>query len=405
MGALLRATDPVRHRAYRAAAWRQIRHELAGAAGAARWASLADMIALVEEPLVREAFFPSAVQHYAVETARPEDRDAIVAIAARHEPPEEVALVRAWWDEVPFAFRVARDPRGRVVAFTTLCDLADVPQRLLTRDPLSGPWRRHLRAHPVPRGQQVLLARSALAHGTGQASSPCFAALLRDIERASLEAGPALRRIYSHGRGDELLTQLAPVGFAALPGCPEVELGGVGSRPIVCDFGPESVAGWLSGLAARDLPVEATVLDEDARELVLDGRRVALTKLECDVLRPPARARGPAGRARGAAARGVGLRVDRRLQRRGRRRLRPAPQARRPRGRAGDRARRRLPPAPPLAQPHPPYGLRLVAGGVARGDREPRQARAAGDGAAHALPARALHRDPERDPDPGREGA
>ena len=284
VGALLRATDPVRHRAYRAAAWRQIRHELAGAAGAARWASLADMIALVDEPLVREAFFPSAVQHYAVETARPEDRDAIVAIAARHEPPEEVALVRAWWDEVPFAFRVARDPRGRVVAFTTLCDLADVPQRLLMRDPLSGPWRRHLRAHPVPRGQQVLLARSALAHGTGQASSPCFAALLRDIERASLEAGPALRRIYSHGRGDELLTQLAPVGFAALPGCPEVELGGVGSRPIVCDFGPESVTGWLSGLAARDLPVEATVLDEDARELVLDGRRVALTKLECDVL-------------------------------------------------------------------------------------------------------------------------
>ena len=43
--------------------------------------------------------------------------------------------------------------------------------------------------------------------------------------------------------------------------------------------------GWLSGLAAHDLPVEATVLDADARELVLDGRRVALTKLECDVLR------------------------------------------------------------------------------------------------------------------------
>ncbi len=159
------------------------------------------MIALVDEPLVREAFFPSAVQHYAVETARPEDRDAIVAIAARHEPPEEVALVRAWWDEVPDAFRVARNPRGRVVAFTALCELAEVPQRLLMRDPFHGPWRRHLRANPVPRGQQVLLARFALAHGTGQASSPCFAALLRDIERASLEAGPALRRIYSTAAG------------------------------------------------------------------------------------------------------------------------------------------------------------------------------------------------------------
>ena len=242
------------------------------------------MIHLVEAPLVREAFFPSSVQHYAVESARPDDRDAIEAIVARHEPAEQVALVRAWWDEVPGAFRVARNPRGVVVAFAILCELAEVPQRLLTRDPLCAPWRRHLRAHPVPPGQRILLAPVALAHATGAASSPCFAALLRDIERASLEAGPALRRIYSQARDDVLDAQLAPLGFAALPGCADVGLGGAAYRPIVCDLGPESVAGWMSALAARDLPVEGTVLDEDGRELVLDGRAVALSKLECDVL-------------------------------------------------------------------------------------------------------------------------
>ena len=283
--ALLRARDPVRHRAYRGAAWRQIRDELAATAGAAHWASLADMIALVDEPLVREAFFPSSVQHYAVEAARPGDREAIEAIVERHEPPEQLALVREWWDAVPGAFRVARNPRGQVVACTILCELAEVPQRLLMRDPLCGPWRRHLAAHPVPRGQQVLVARLALAYGTGQASSPCFAALLRDIERASLEAGPALRRIYSASRGEELDAQLAPLGFAALPDCPELELGGVAFGPNVCDLGPESVAGWLSALAAHDLPLATTRLDEDARELVVDGRRIALSKLECDVLR------------------------------------------------------------------------------------------------------------------------
>ncbi len=284
VAALLRATDPVRHRGYRGAAWTQIRRELDGAAGAARWASLADMIALVDEPLVREAFFPSSVQHYAVETARPDDRGAIEAIVARHEPVEQLALIRDWWDEVPGAFRVARSPRGQVVAFTILCELADVPQRLLMRDPLCEPWRRHLRAHPVPRGQRILLARHALAYATGAAPSPCFAALLRDMERASLEAGPALRRIYSGARGEAIYAQIVPLGFVALPDCPDVELGGVAYRPNVCDLGPESVAGWLSALAARDLPVEATVLDADARELLLDGRRVALSKLECDVL-------------------------------------------------------------------------------------------------------------------------
>ncbi len=284
VSALLQATDPVRRQAYRTAAWRQVRRELDGAAGAARWASTADMIQLVEEPLVREAFFPSSVQHYAVEPARPEDYDGILAITARHEPPDQVELVRAWWEEVPGAFRVARNPRGIVVAFTILSELGDVPQRLLARDAVCEPWRRHLRSDPVPRDQAVLLARLALAHGTGAAPSPCIASLLRDMERASLEAGPALRRIYTWTRGEVMLAQLAPLGFESLPGERTVDFGGRPAWPIACDLGPGSVAGWLSGMAARDLPVERDVLDADGRELVLDGRRVALTPLECDLL-------------------------------------------------------------------------------------------------------------------------
>jgi DNA-binding response OmpR family regulator len=109
--------------------------------------------------------------------------------------------------------------------------------------------------------------------------------LLRDIERASVEAGPALRRIYSHTPGDALLDQLAGVGFVALEGEGLVRLGGAAFRPIVCDLGPESVVGWLSAMAARDLRVPAAVLDEQARELVLDDRRIALSALECDLLR------------------------------------------------------------------------------------------------------------------------
>jgi len=284
VAALLRATDPVRWREYRAAAWRQVRRELATSAGAARWASTADMIQLAEEPLVREAFFPSSIQHYAVETARPDDWDGIEAIVARHEPAAEVELMRAWWEEVPHAFRVARHPRGVVVAFTVLAELTEVPQRLLARDPICTPWRRHLRSDPVPRGQSVLLARTALAHATGAGASPCLAALLRDMERASLDAGPALRRIYSIVYGDAALAPLMPLGFEALPGARDIHHGGERYRPVLCDLGPESIPGWVSRIAARDLPVEADGLDADARELVLDGERVGLTKLETDLL-------------------------------------------------------------------------------------------------------------------------
>jgi hypothetical protein len=282
VAALLRATDPVRHREYRRAAWRQIRSELDGTAGAARWSSLADMIHLVDEPLVREAFFPSSVQHYAVETARPDDRDAILEIVARHETVDQRSLIREWWDALPGAFRVARSPRGDVVAFTILCELSEIPQRLLTRDAVSGPWRRHLRSHPVPRDQRVLVVRLALAYATGSAASPCLAALLRDMERASLEAGPALRRVYTYAT-DELLSQLAPLGFERLPDCADLDVDGVPCAPVVLEL--ESIAGWLSGLAARDLPAVGAVLDEGARELVVDGRRIKLSRLECDVLR------------------------------------------------------------------------------------------------------------------------
>ena len=40
----------------------------------------------------------------------------------------------------------------------------------------------------------------------------------------------------------------------------------------------------MSRIAARDLPSRPTGSTRDARELVLDGRRLALTKLECDLL-------------------------------------------------------------------------------------------------------------------------
>jgi hypothetical protein len=256
VSALLRASDPVRHRAYRTAAWRQIRAELPRGG----WASVADMIALVEEPLVREAFFPTSVQHYAVETARADDWEAIEAITTRHVPEQDM---RPWWEAVPHAFRVARNSRGRVVAYTILCPLEDVPRALVL-----DAWREHLRAHPVPRGERVLLARMALAWGTGAAPSPCFSALLRDVERASLET-PAVRRIYTvTGREN----QLEPLGYVPL-----------GGDACVCDLGPESVPGWLSMLAARGLDIQRPTLGD--RELILDGERIALTKLETDVLR------------------------------------------------------------------------------------------------------------------------
>ena len=252
VAALLRASDPVRHRAYRAAAWRQIRRELHGAGGAARWARWPTCSRWSRSrSCARRSSRPRS------STTRSSARGPATAARSRRSPPatsraSRSRCSRAWWEAVPRAFRVARDPRGRVVAFTILCELGEVPRRLLASDPMCAPWRRHLREHPVAAGQQVCSRGWRSRTRTGAATSPCLAALLRDIERATLEAGPAVRRIYSLARGDALLAQIAPLGFAPLPGFRDVALGGKAYRPIACDLGPESVAGWVSALAARD---------------------------------------------------------------------------------------------------------------------------------------------------------
>ena len=69
-----------------------------------------------------------------------------------------------------------------------------------------------------------------------------------------------------------------------MPGGP-IELGGVPCYLIFLDFGPASVDGWLTRVIAAELQIEEdSILDVAQRQLVLDGRRIDLTRLEFEVL-------------------------------------------------------------------------------------------------------------------------
>ncbi len=110
---LLRAGDPARADRYRAAAWRVLRDGVRRA-GADRWRATADLLYLVDDPLVRDFFFTASVADHVVEPARPQDWRAIVALVTAHR---EAADVETWWRQVPRAFAVARDAHGEVSAF------------------------------------------------------------------------------------------------------------------------------------------------------------------------------------------------------------------------------------------------------------------------------------------------
>jgi Transcriptional regulatory protein, C terminal/AAA ATPase domain len=287
IASLLRSTDPARHRRYRRAAWRQLREEVRDAPAAELWRYTADMLYLIENPVIREAFFPSGGQPLAVEPARPDDMASIEMIARRHDGAVGAQALLAWNDRHPNAISAIRDRDGLTVAFFILLTLREIFDTSVD-DPVVAGWREHLRRNPPPAGQEVLGFRRWLDLEHGERPSSSQAASWLDVKRTYMELRPNLRRIYTVV--EEPATYIPIVlrlGFQ--PVGPESGVADVGGRmytSVVLDFGPNSVDGWLSGLVAAELGLDpSTAVDEAGREVRIDGATVQLTPLEFGVLR------------------------------------------------------------------------------------------------------------------------
>ena len=282
---LLKSSDPERSRRYRAAAWRQLRSEVAHASVSENWRYTADLLFILQNPFVREAFFPTTDHLFAAEVARPADLPSITAIAERHLPPSLQAVVDLWWRLAPFSFRVLRDRQDAVAGFYMICEMDAVSHRLVESDPTMQQAWEHLRRYPVPRGQTVLVNRMWLCLEGGEGPSAAQAACWLDFKRLYMDLRPNLRRIYTAVL--DLATfgpMVAPLGFRPLPGEPP-SFDGIPDYGAALDFGPSSIDGWLANLVAAELQIDDdSILDLVQHQLVLDGRRVDLTKLEFSVM-------------------------------------------------------------------------------------------------------------------------
>jgi hypothetical protein len=281
----LRAENPHEYREYRRAAYRHFMSELRTAATPDLWRCTADLLYVLENPVIREAFFPTGAQEYFVEPAQSQDERRILEIIERHENSAMAAALGGWWSRAPETFVVMRDYKGIVVGFYCVFDPSRFPARVHREDPVTRTWMEHLDRQPVPRQQRALFLRRWLAAETGEAPSAVQAACWVDLKRKYLELRPNLRRVYL------TVQDLAPyaavaqrLGFQVLLDC--------NSQPdsdryssAMLDFGPSSVDGWLARLVAAELGVEDDgLLDCVARELVLNGQRVSLSKLEFGVM-------------------------------------------------------------------------------------------------------------------------
>jgi hypothetical protein len=99
------------------------------------WAATADLLHLVQNPIIRNAFQPPAGQQHPVERARPDDREAVLAIVERHLGRDEAAVLARWWSVHPESFVVSRGEDGAVTAFSVVAEVAGVSSELVEHDP------------------------------------------------------------------------------------------------------------------------------------------------------------------------------------------------------------------------------------------------------------------------------
>jgi hypothetical protein len=286
VAAALELSDPPRFRRYQRAAWRYTKSEARRGAPGDTWRHTADMIYLLRNRVIREAFFPSASTGFSVDRITAGDFDEIVAVAKRYEPEPVVGLMRNWLAKDPSPFFAIRDRQNRIVGFHWTYDPARMGFALIERDPIArGWWARHSRNMDA-KAKRALFIRRWLGAEHGEAPSDVQAAAWLDIKRMYMEMRPGLRWVY--------LTLVDPVPYApvaiqlgfVMPDDGKVEIEGKLYHTAVLDMGPESFDGWISRLLGAEIgQVGADVLDERSRQFTVGSARIQLSVLEFDVMR------------------------------------------------------------------------------------------------------------------------
>ena len=229
---------------------RQLRRRAAAAAlqdveRGPSWDATADLLYLIQNPVIRNSYLPPADHQHPVEAAASDDRAAVLAITERYDGPMGRAVVDDWWHCHRSAFAVARGPDGAAMAFSILLPLHEVDAGLVDRDGVLAAFHADARHRPLPTDGTALVLRRALGLRRGEDPSPELGAMVVDMKRRYLEMRPSLARVFV-GVADWRAQSpvMRSLGFDRIG--PEV--GAAELQPCALDFGPGSVDGWLQRL-------------------------------------------------------------------------------------------------------------------------------------------------------------
>ena len=286
--AALKSRDPARYQAYRRAASQVVRDQYRQAPRSDHWRCTADVLYLLENQNLREGFFPTTRSPVSVEPARLEDGTSIAAVIHNFDGPQSGEAIQQWWRYHPESFFVVRDEQGGVQGFYLAIVASKVHKNVMAKDPLAASWARDL-----PRSEDrgaTLWIRRTLDRDTGEGPSLGQAACWLDIKRTYLELRPRLRWIYTCYCDAELYRRsFEQLGFRLMDeGRPLLDR--VMQHTFRLDMGVDSVDGWLGNMLAQEIGTAtgdaasySSLLDEQARELVVNGSRIGLTPMEFGV--------------------------------------------------------------------------------------------------------------------------
>ena len=280
----LELRDPARVRTLRVRAARAILDSLAHGPD---WESTADLLHLVQNPLIRNAYAPPGMLQHPAEQARSEDHDEIVAIARRFAGEESARLVERWWQARRDTFAVVRAAEGGVAAFSVTATV-DVGAGSTREDPLVQAVEDHLRDDPMPPGAVAVVFRWALGRRQGERPTPEVATLVIDLKRTYLQLRTTLRRVYTvvtdwpaaapvlRVMGFDLLTEVDVGGRRFVLACLDFGLGGVDAwigRHVLAEHAGPVLAQPLTLGAGADRPplFSLTAREQEVLALLAEG--------------------------------------------------------------------------------------------------------------------------------------
>jgi DNA-binding CsgD family transcriptional regulator len=238
MATSLELRDPGRARDLRR---RAARAALATVQQAPGWAATADLLHLVQNPVVRSGFLPPAGAQHPVEGAVAADVPEVLAITQRHVGADEARRMERWWGHHPEGLSVARGPGGGVQAFSVVVEAAVVAPELRRDDPAASAMAADLRARPLRRGGRALLIRRLLTAERGAQPCPELALMIVDFKRTYLEMRPDLLRVYDTTAAEgPLAPMVRALGFVLVATGPEVDLWAL-------EMPAGSVDAWIAG--------------------------------------------------------------------------------------------------------------------------------------------------------------